>query len=114
MANFTVVIDGIPMQVPTPDGLSTGGQQDWLIQSGFDPADVGIAQDNPEQRQSLGAQALQGAGESISDLFPGLQSPIRAPDTLAADIGRGAAFAHVRGHAVRGRQHLVQPWRGGE
>ena len=92
MATFTVVIDGIPTPVPVPDGLSKGGQQDWLIQSGFEPADVGI--ELPEADPvPLGMQALIGAGETVSDLFESLQSPVRAPEGLPADIGRGAAFA---------------------
>ena len=92
MAQFTVVIDGIPTSVPIPDGLSKGGAQDWLVQSGFEPADVGLELPEPD-KIPIGMQALIGAGETVSDLFESLQSPIRGPDTTAADIGRGGAFA---------------------
>ena len=90
MANFTVMIDGVPTLVPIPDGLSTGGAQDYLIQSGFDADQVGLDLPEPDPIP-LGMQTLIGAGEFVSDLFQSLQSPIRAPDTLAADIGRVAA-----------------------
>ena len=92
MATFTVVIDGVPTPVPVPDGLSKGGAQDWLIQSGFEPADVGV--DLPEADPiPLGMQALIGAGQTASDLFETLQSPIRAPEGAASQIGQGVAFA---------------------
>ena len=109
MATFTVVIDGVPTPVPVPDGLSQGGKQDYLIQSGFEPADVGVDLPEPDPIP-LGMQALIGAGETVSDLFEDLQSPIRAPGGAAANIGRGAAFsptllaptARLSGAAIQG------------
>ena len=75
-----------------PDGLSRGGVQDWLMQQGASAESVGLTQ---QQAETGGAfnEFLIGAGETLSDLIPGLRNDIRAPDTLAANVGRVAPVA---------------------
>ena len=94
MARAIIQVNGFPQQVQVPDGLSRGGVQDWLIQQGASPESVGLT---TEQAETGGAfnEFLIGAGETFSDLIPGLRNDIRAPDTLAADIGRVAPVAAV-------------------
>lgn len=109
MATFTVMIDGVPTAVPIPDGLSKGGAQDYLIQSGFEADQVGLDLPEPDPIP-LGMQTLIGAGEFASDLFQTLRSPIRGPDTAAADVGRvlattpalAAPSARIAGIASQG------------
>ena len=89
MATATIEVNGFPQQVQVPDGLSRGGVQDWLMQQGASAESVGLTQ---QQAETGGAfnEFLIGAGETLSDLIPGLRNDIRAPNTFAADVGRVA------------------------
>ena len=105
MATATLNVQGVPQQVQVPDGLSRGGVADWLMQQGATPEMVGLPPNTGPETGGFLNEMLIGTGETLTDLMGenlrdlfGLRNDIRAPDTLAADLGRavpavGAAVA---------------------
>ena len=75
--------------VNVPEGLSKGGAQDWLIQQGHSPENVGLAVSGPETGGALD-EFLIGAGHFFSERIPGLDSETAPPEGLASTLGQMA------------------------
>ena len=75
-----------------PDNLTAGGALDRLVQARQVSAqEAQLALEGQVSQAETGGNVdefLIGAGEFFSDRIPGLQSEVRAPGTLAANLGR--------------------------